>query len=54
MQFSPFSCHLISLPSKYPPQHPVFKHPQAVPSLTSDTTFHTHTEPQAKLQSCIF
>jgi hypothetical protein len=22
MQFSPFSCHLISLRSKYPPQHP--------------------------------
>jgi hypothetical protein len=27
MQFSPFSCHLISLRSKYPPQHPVIKHP---------------------------
>jgi hypothetical protein len=27
MQFSPFSCHLISLRSKYPPQHPVFEHP---------------------------
>jgi hypothetical protein len=23
MQFSPFCYHLISLPSKYPPQHPV-------------------------------
>jgi hypothetical protein len=30
MQFSPLSCHLISLRSKYPPQHPVFKHPQSM------------------------
>jgi hypothetical protein len=28
MQFSPFSSHLIPLRSKYPPQHPVLKHPQ--------------------------
>jgi hypothetical protein len=27
MQLSPFSCHLTSLQSKYPPQHPVFKTP---------------------------
>jgi hypothetical protein len=30
MQFSPFSCHLITLQSKYPPQHPVFKHHQSM------------------------
>jgi hypothetical protein len=30
MQFFPFSCHLISLRAKYPPQHPVFKHPQTM------------------------
>jgi hypothetical protein len=30
MQFSPPSCHLISLRSKYPPQHPVLKHPQSM------------------------
>jgi hypothetical protein len=28
MKFSLFSCQLISLRSKYPPQHPIFKHPQ--------------------------
>jgi hypothetical protein len=28
MQFSAFSRHLIPLRSKYPPQHPVLKHPQ--------------------------
>jgi hypothetical protein len=27
MQFSPFSCHFISLRSKYPAQHSVLKHP---------------------------
>jgi hypothetical protein len=27
-QFSPVSRHLIPLRSKYPPQHPVLKHPQ--------------------------
>jgi hypothetical protein len=42
MQFSPFSCHLISLRSKYPLQ-------RLVP-LMSETKFHTHTEPRAKLQ----
>jgi hypothetical protein len=30
MQFSPFSCHLIPLRPKYPPQHPVLKHPQSM------------------------
>jgi hypothetical protein len=30
MQFSPLSRHSIPLRSKYPPQHPVLKHPQSV------------------------
>jgi hypothetical protein len=30
MQFSPTSCHFISLRSKYSPQHPVLKRPQSV------------------------
>jgi hypothetical protein len=34
--------------SKYPPQHPVLKHPSLCSSM-SDTKFHTHTELQAKL-----
>jgi hypothetical protein len=33
MQFCPFSCHLISLRSKYPPQHPVFKNHSLCSSL---------------------
>jgi hypothetical protein len=28
MQFSPYTRHLIPFRSKYPPQHPVLKHPQ--------------------------
>jgi hypothetical protein len=30
MQFSPTSCHLIFVRSKYSPQHPVLKHPQYI------------------------
>jgi hypothetical protein len=30
MQFSPTSCHLISLPSNYSPQYPVLKNPQSM------------------------
>jgi hypothetical protein len=37
MQFSPTSHHFISLQSKYSPQHPVFKHPQSVSPLMSES-----------------
>jgi hypothetical protein len=30
MQFSPTSCHFISLRSKYSPQYPVLKHPPSM------------------------
>jgi hypothetical protein len=39
MQFSPFSCHLISLRSKYIPKHPVLKHP---PCLCSSLNVWDH------------
>jgi hypothetical protein len=28
MQSSPLPCHLVSLRSKYSPQHPILEHPQ--------------------------
>jgi hypothetical protein len=37
MQFSPFSRHLIPFRSKYPPQHPVLKHPQSVGCLSKES-----------------
>jgi hypothetical protein len=46
MQFSPLSRPLTPLQSKYPPQHPVLKHPQS-PLLMPETKFHSHTEPQS-------
>jgi hypothetical protein len=50
MQFSPTSCHFISLRSKYSPQNLVLKHPQFyVPLLMSEAKFRTHTEQQAEL-----
>jgi hypothetical protein len=48
MQLSPAPCNFNSSRSKYSPQHPTM--PSAyVPPLTSQTTFHTHTEQQSKL-----
>jgi hypothetical protein len=47
MQFSPPSCHFIPLQSKYFLQQPLLKHPQSVPPLMPETTFHNHTEQRA-------
>jgi hypothetical protein len=55
VQFSITSYHFIPLRSKNSPQHPVLNHPSVyVPSLMTETTFHIHTKPQAKLYFCIF
>jgi hypothetical protein len=44
MQFSPASCHVISLVPIFSSTPSVY-----VPPLMSETMFHTHAEPQAKL-----
>jgi hypothetical protein len=44
MQFSPTSCHFISLQSKYSPQYPVLRHPQSMFLSMLEIKFHTHTE----------
>jgi hypothetical protein len=52
MQFSPFSRHLI--PLQIPSSAPCSQTPSVdISLLVSETTFHTHTEPQAKLSSSI-
>jgi hypothetical protein len=49
-KFSPFSSHLNPLWSAPCSQTPSVY----VPPLMLETKFHTHTEAQAKLSSCIF
>jgi hypothetical protein len=55
MQLSPLSRHIIPLLSKYPPQHPVLKHPQSIiigfcvllcSSLNVRAKLHAQIEPQ--------
>jgi hypothetical protein len=49
MQFSPTSCHFISLRSSYSSQHPVLICPQSVLHVMSEAMFHTYAKIQAKL-----
>jgi hypothetical protein len=51
-QFCPTSYHFISLRSKYPPQHPIFKHPQSV--FLSSSQRPDFTPIQNLRQNCSF
>jgi hypothetical protein len=51
MHFSPFSRHLIPLRPKYPPQHPVLKHPQSMNEY-NNPSFATMFQ-RALLNTCI-
>jgi hypothetical protein len=42
MQFSTFSRRLIPLQSKYPPQHPVLRHPQSMFLPVRDLVSHPY------------
>jgi hypothetical protein len=50
MQFSPTSCHFISLRSKYSPQHHILKHPQSM--IRNRKTFQGANKPWITLQLC--
>jgi hypothetical protein len=52
MQFSPTSCHFISLRSKYSPQQPVLKDPQSKYNLVTNTE-HKFTLEQLTLKGLI-